>query len=210
MTKIIIVLVFTLCISIAYSQEFEGEIVYQCIYKSKIAGISNDSLNTLMGHTQKYFIKEGSFKVESDGTFYQWSIYKNSENKYYNKLSNSDTVTWTNGNINHDSVINSQVNKNISEILGYRCDEIILTTKSGIKKFYFNANSVLSTDPKKFINYEAGNWYDFLSISNSLPLRTIEDNEFSTYELIAKEIIPKKLENDFFNLPANTKIKESE
>ena len=118
-------------------------------------------------------------------------------------MSNSETILWIDGSVNPDSIIKVQLNKGVTEILGYKCDELILTCKSGTQKYYFNTK--LSVDTKLFANHKFGNWYDFLSKSNSLPLKAIVDNGQFTLESVATEVKEMKLDKIFFELPANTK-----
>ncbi len=68
---------------------------------------------------------------------------------------------WNDGAVNPDSVLKTELNKEVVDILGYKCDELILTCKSGVQKYYFN--SKLQIDPKLFENHKFGNWYQYLS-----------------------------------------------
>jgi hypothetical protein len=122
-------------------------------------------------------------------------------------MANSETLLWNDGAANSDEVIKAEVNKSVTEILGYKCDEIVLTCKSGIQKYYFNEK--LSVDPKLFVNHKFGNWYEFVSRSNSLPLKSIIDNKQCTIESIATEVMEMTLDRSIFELPANIKTMKS-
>src|SRR5882757_436883 len=87
------------------AQNFEGEIIYQNAYQSKIAGLTDEKFMALMGTEQDYFIKGASYKSVINGTLAQWQLYVPGENKLYTKMSNSDTAFWDNAAINPDSVI---------------------------------------------------------------------------------------------------------
>lgn len=95
----------------------------------------------------------------------------------------------------------------MAEVLGYKCDELVLTCKSGIQKYYFNTK--FSVNTKLYENHKFGNWYDFLSKSNSLPLKSIIDNGQFTLESVAIEVKEMKVDNTIFDLPANTKTMKS-
>ena len=95
----------------------------------------------------------------------------------------------------------------MTEILGYKCDELILTCKSGTQKYYFNSN--ISVDPNLFVNHKFGNWYDILAKSNSLPLKSLVDNEQFSLESVATEVKEMKLDKTLFELPANSKTMKS-
>ena len=122
-------------------------------------------------------------------------------------MSNSETVFWNDGNTNSDSVLNVEINKGVTEILGYKCDEVILTCKSGVQKYYFN--SKLSVDTKLFTNHKFGNWYDYLSKTNSLPLKSIIETAQFTMESVATEVKPMKLDTKTFELPTGIKTEKN-
>lgn len=207
MTKTITFLLATLFAITSFGQTFEGKIVYKNTYKSKMPNVSDEQFTTMMGSTQEYYIKNGDYKSVANGSFFQWQLYVNKENKLYSKMSNSETLLWNDGSTNSDQILKVEVNKNITEILGYKCDEVVLTCKSGTQKYYFN--SKLSVDTKLFANHKFGNWYDFLSKSNSLPLKSIVDNGQFTLESLAIEVREIKLDKTFFDLPANSKTMKS-
>jgi hypothetical protein len=203
-----ITFLFSILLAVAsYGQTFEGKVVYKNSYKSKMPNITDEQFTSMMGSTQEYYIKDGDYKSVANGSFFQWQLYINKDNKLFSKMKNSETLLWNDGGTNPDEVIKTEINKGVTEILGYKCDELILTCKSGIQKYYFNSN--LSVDKKLFSNHKFGNWFDFLSNSNSLPLKLIIDNGQFSLESIATEVAVMKLEKTFFELPANSKTMKS-
>lgn len=191
----------------AFGQGFEGKIIYANSYKSKNAKITDQQWTTMMGSNQEYFIKGGEYKSITNGTFVQWQQYSNKDNKLYTKMANSETLLWNDGSIQGDEVLKVEVNKKVTEILGYKCDEIILTCKSGVQKYYFNSKLAVKT--KLFANHKFGNWFDYLSKSNALPLKSIIDTAQFTMESIATEVKPTKLDPKMFELPADVKTQKS-
>ncbi|TBT97604.1 hypothetical protein CWI39_2849p0010, partial [Hamiltosporidium magnivora] len=178
MKKTITLLLSTLFVITFFGQTFEGKVVYKNAYKCKIPNVTDEQFTSMMGSTQEYFIKNGDYKSLANGTLFQSQHYINSENKLYTKMSNSDTYLWNDAATNPDEVIKFELNKGVIEILGYKCDELVLTCKSGIQKYYFN--SKLMVDTKLFVNHKFGNWYDLVSKSNALPLKLIiENTQFS-------------------------------
>ena len=109
--------------------------------------------------------------------------------------------------MNADEVLGSVLNKGVADVLGYKCDELILTCKSGIQKYYFN--SKLSVDTKLYANHKYGNWYDYLSKANALPLKIIIENPQFTMESLAVEIKPMQLDDKLFTLPTDAKTAKS-
>jgi hypothetical protein len=207
MTKTITFLLATLFAITSFGQTFEGKIGYKNTYKSKMPNVSDEQFTTMMGSTQEYFIKNGDYKSVANGSFFQWQLYVNKDNKLYSKMSNSETLLWNDGATNTDEILKAEVNKGVTEILGFKCDELVLTCKSGIQKYYFN--SKLSVVTKLFANHKFGNWYDFLSKSNSLPLKSIVDNGQFTLESVATEVKEMKLDKTFFELSADVKTMKS-
>jgi hypothetical protein len=201
-------LLLALLISISsFAQSFEGKIVYSNSLKSKMANVTDQQLTAMMGSTQEYFIKGGDYKSVSNGSFFKWQLYVNKDNKLYSKMANSEALLWNDGTENKDEIIKAEINKGVAEILGYKCDELILTCKSGTQKYYFN--SKLPVDAKLFVNHKYGNWYDFLLKSNSLPLKTIVENAQFILESVATEVKEMKLDKSLFDLPANAETNNS-
>ena len=204
-TKLLVL--FTLVAFYSNGQIFEGKIMYQNSYKSKMANFTDQQFSSMMGTIQEYLIKDGNYKSQTNGTFLQWQIYINKDNKLYNKMSNSPTILWNDGATNPDEVLKAELNKNVITILEHQCDELILTCKSGIQKYYFS--SKLKVDPKLYENHKFGNWSEYISRSNSLPLKMVIDSPQFTWECIAIEIKPMKLEDKEFQLPADSKVEKS-
>lgn len=207
MNKLLVFALITFSTLTVFGQNFEGKITYSNTYKNKNPQMTDQQWLSMMGGTQEYYIKGGNYKSVTNGTLMQWQLYVNSENKLYSKMSNSETVFWNDGLTNPDPIISIKLNKNVIKILGYECDELILTCKSGIQKYYFN--SILKIDVSLFENHKFGNWYDFLKESNSLPLKMIIDNAQFTMVNIATEVKEMKLNEKDFQLPENTKTAKS-
>jgi hypothetical protein len=188
----------------SYAQSFEGEVIYQNMYKSKIPSLTDEKFASLMGSTQEYFIKGDKYKSVSNGELLQWQLYVPMENKLYIKMSNNEAALWTDAGINSDSVISMVLNKKAIDILGYKCDELILNCKSGTQKYYFNAKLVI--DSKLFVNHKFGNWYYFVSKTNAVPLKMEIDNAQFTMTSTAVKVNPEKLEASVFQLPEGVKV----
>ena len=201
MTKIITFLIEILFSVVALGQSFEGKIVYSNSYKSKTPNVTDEQFTSMLGSTMDYYIKDGDYKAIVS-LLVQWQIYVNNDNKLYTKMANSDTLIWNDGATNPFEVVKSELKKGVTVILGYKCDELILTGKTGVQKYYFNTK--FSVDPKLFVNHKFANWFDLVSKSKSLPLKSITDVDQFSIESIATEIVPMKLEKTFFALPLNS------
>jgi hypothetical protein len=206
-SSILILLTAFLATTSTFGQSFEGKILYSNSYKSKIPNVTDEQFTSMMGSTQEYYIKNGDYKTIANGYYLQSQNYLNNENKIYTKMANSETFLWNDASTNTDEVLKSELNKKVTEILGYKCDELILTCISGIQKYYFN--SKLSVDAKLFVDHKLGNWYDFVSKAKALPLKSVIENAQFSLESIATNVTEMKLDNSFFALPTNAKSMKS-
>jgi len=207
MKKLTILFALLITLSAAIAQPFEGKIVYQNQYKSKLPNITDQQFTLMMGDKQDYFIKGAYYKTSTNGTFFQWQVYVPKDNKLYNKMANSESLLWIDAAVNPDEVIKAEVKKGVLNVLGYTCDEVTLTCKSGVQKYYFNTK--LKVDPKLFANFKYGNFYEYLSRAQALPLKmTIETPQF-VLESMATEVKPMTLEDKFFALPQGVKLEKS-
>jgi hypothetical protein len=204
MRKIITLIWITFSALTVFGQNFEGKISYSNTYKSEAIQMTNEQLKAMMGGTQKYYIKDGDYKSVSNGSLLQWQLYVNAENKLYTKMANSEIAFWNDGLINSDAVLKVELNKNVIQILGYDCDELILTCKSGIQKYYFNTS--IKVNLALFENHKFGNWYAFLKESKSLPLKMTISNAQFTMESIATEVKEMKLEASDLKLPTDQEV----
>lgn len=202
---LLIALVFVSLTS--FGQHFEGKITYKNSYKSKIPNVTDDQLTTMMGPQQDFFIKGGNYKAVTNGQMVQWQLYLNKDNKLYSKLVQSPVIYWNDGTAGAEDIIKTELNKGVIDILGYSCDEIILTTKSGAQKFY--SNSKLSLDPKHFENLKLVNWNEFAAKAKAWPLKLVLDTEQFTIESIATEVTPQKIEDKLFELPEGAVLEKN-
>jgi len=205
MTRIFFLL--TLSTIVSLGQTFEGKVTYQNTYKSKIPNVTDDLLTAMMGTSQEFNFKGGNYRSVSNGTFLQWQLYVQKHNKLYTKFSNSPSILWNDGAVNPDSVLKTELNKEVVDILGYKCDELIFTCKTGIQKYYFN--SKLQIDPKLFEHHKFGNWHHYLSQSKAVPLKMIIDNVQFSLVSMATNIQPQKIDDQLFALPVDAKIEKS-
>jgi hypothetical protein len=207
MKRILLFVLITFSTSTVFGQTFEGKITYANTFKSQNPQMTDQQLQSMMGETQEYFIKNGDYKNETNGTLMQWQLYVNSENKLFTKMTNSEIVFWNDGLVNSDSILNVKLNKNVINILGYDCDELIFTCESGIQKYYFN--SALKVNVSLFENHKLGNWYEYLKESKSLPLKIIMINSQFILESIATEVKEMTINENELKLPENQKIAKS-
>ena len=173
-------------------------------YKSKLLNVTDQQLISMLGSSQFYYIKDGNYISTTNGNTALWQLYVNSENKIYNKFNGSDTAFWNDASINQDEVLNVDIVQNAENILGYNCDELIFSCRSGLQKYYFS--SVLGVQSSLFSRHKFGNWFEFISRSNALPLKVVIENAQFTMESVATEIKQMPLEGSKFVLPVGTSV----
>lgn len=199
---------FLVCIAQALlAQSFEGKIIYQNTYRNKKSNNENFLLDSMMGTVQNYYIREGNYKSVTNGNLVQWQLYINSNNKLYNKYAGIEALLWNDGIENKDSVLRAEIHRNVIRVLGFDCDELILHCKSGDQKYYFI--KALAVDAELYKNHHFGNWYEVISRTGALPLKSIQTSTSFITESVAAEIIPMKLPDDFFILPGNLPVRKN-
>ena len=78
-------LLLTLSVAVI-AQNFEGKIIYQNTFTSKIPNVTDEMLTQMMGTSLEYILKEGNYKTSSNGTFLLWQLYVQKDNKLYTFL----------------------------------------------------------------------------------------------------------------------------
>ncbi len=207
MKRIVGSLVMTFFVFYAHAQNFEGKIVYANSYKSKNANLTTEQLTSMMGDTEEYYISNGRERTVMNGTVFQWQLYVREENKLYTKVSNYETVLWNDGAENKDTVLTTEIVKNVGTILHYPCDVLILTTNSGTEKYYYSDSLQLNADLYKQHAY--GNWNTVVSLTHAMPLKMILDKKDIYAEMIATSVTSTKLDDSLFVLPPGTKSVKS-
>lgn len=205
--KYIFTLLLSICYLVSSAQSFEGKVIYNASYESKIPNLSSEQFTTMAGNTLNYYMKGGNYRIDCNGTYINWQIYINSENKLYNKFSNTDIISWNDGAVNTDSILSVQLNKSAVDILGYKCDELIFNCKSGIQKYYFNSKFPINS--KLYSKQLYQNWYDYLKRANAVPLKIIIESAEANVTMMATAITPMKLDDTMFTLPAGAKTAEA-
>jgi len=190
-----------------YAQSFEGKVTYKNSYKSKIPNMTDEQFSTMMGTNQEYVIKGANYKTTMDGTLLQWQMYLPQDKKLYTKMSNSEAIFYNDATVNNEEVISAVINKGVTDVLGYKCDELILTCKSGVQKFYYNSG--LKLDGALFKDHKFGNWYEVLSRTNAVPLKISIDTPQFQMESVATQVKQQPVEGSIFTLPADAQLQKS-
>ena len=188
---IIISFILTSC----FGQEFEGEIVYQNSYKSK-SETKSEYLSQLFGNTHTYQIKNGNYKLDSNGTLLQWQIYIMQENKLFTKLAASEKIGIKDLIKEFNVVKDVKVNRKSTEILNHMCDEFIVRCENSTQKYYIDSS--LNFNPEVFKTSTFNHRFSFLSKNKIFPLKMIIEDETSICESTEVELKAEKIDESIF------------
>ncbi|MEJ1239571.1 hypothetical protein WBG78_15650 [Chryseolinea sp. T2] len=206
--KLLKVAVLLLAVSsVSLAQSFEGKIIYQNSYKSKTPNVTDAQFNEMMGTRQEYYIKGAEYMTATNGTFFQWQIYSSKSNLLYSKMSNSTSIFSNDGAASTDEIVKAEVNKGVTTILGHKCDELVLTCKNSVQKYYFSSEPKM--DASLYAKHKFGNWSEVLAKTNAMPLKIIMDNQQFSLESVATDVTTFKVSDKIFELPAGSKVEKS-
>jgi len=206
--KTMTIVCLTLFFSFSSSaQNFEGKIVYRNSYRSKLTNVSDTQFAVMMGSVNEYFIKGGDYKSLWNGSILQWQVYTRSDNKIYTKMATSGAVLWKDAAEADAEIISSEFHPAAIDILGYRCDELVLTTSRGVHKYYFSKR--LGADASLYTAHSFGGWNSYLSKAGALPLKMVVESEQFTVTSTAVEVKDMPLDAAFFKLPAEMSLAKS-
>lgn len=205
MKRILFILTISLITAITtLGQNFEGKVIYAGSYESKNPQVDSKQLSTIMGTEMEYLVKGEKYKSICNGGLLQWQLYNNKDYKLYTKNSNSEIVYWNDVRVNNDEILSVEINKKVTKVLGQKCDEIIFICKSGVQKYYYS--SKFSIDSKLYANHLFGNYYDYMSIANAIPLKSVVETDQFIFTGVAKKVKRMKLDDKEFELPPDAKI----
>jgi hypothetical protein len=190
-----------------FAQNFEGKIEFANTYKTLTPNVPESQWEMMMGSKMDYYIKNGFYKTITNGKLMKWQVYNQKENKLYTKLSSTEKIMWNDGAENTDQVIKAEINKGVKEIMGFLCDELVLTCKSGTQKYYFHP--AFSVDPAHFAQHKYSNWNEFISRSRALPLKMIIQNPNFIMESTAISYSKEKVSQKIFELPSGAMLEKS-
>ncbi len=208
MPTILFIFIASLLSVSAINENFEGKIIYQVRYHSRIPNVSSDQLTAMMGTEQEFYYKAGSYKSAVNGTSMEYMIYIADSSKIYMKMANMDLLMWTDVTKETDQILHTQLNKNTDTILGFACDELIIKAKNSTHKYYFN--TAFGINPIESANHKASNWSAYLSASKALPLKMIIETEQFIVESVAVQYKKEPLAASIIKIDPSLKIVQSQ
>ena len=155
--RYLLVIVFIIFVEVeAHSQQFNGNILYQNLYKSKLPNVTDDQLTQYMGIEQEYSIKDDTYMSKMKGMSMEYQVYDPKENRLLNKFIDNDTIYVMDASIKDDEVVEYEISDSDVNVLGYECKVLKIKSVNGSSEYYFS--SEINIDSKLFKNHKYGNW----------------------------------------------------
>ncbi len=183
---------------------FQGEIDYDVSYESNQKTVDPTQLQIMFGVKEQFFISAAGYKSMTDGQLIEMQLYNPAANRLYTKVPESDTLIWFDAGINYDSVIQFSIDPNADTILGYPCQALSFSSKSGSSKYFFS--NEFPIDPQPFRNHRFSNWAFVCEKTQALPLKMIIRNAQWTMTAVATVIRPMRLDSPFFKVPPGIQL----
>ena len=188
-----------LILSNVSAQFFEGVVEYDVTYRSHIMEVPSDQLAPKLGSKLKWYIKDGKYRKEYNGTTHSIEIYTNSnpvlevynpEAKHWNKI---PTV------FSEIEIQEVEVIEDSEVVLEKMCNEIVLTTSGGVCRLFYPKDMKLNAN--SFSGHMMGCWFEYLNLAGSMPLKMVMTSNEKTMEAKAISITPQSLKDDLFAKP---------
>ena len=204
------------CISYTYQGSFEGVITYKVdvVFTNKDLPYREYFEQKFGDSLEVFYSKKGDIlrKFHNAGERgYDFNLYLNSNNNYYSKWKNLDTIYYYQANDPFIKLISIDTG-NQDQILGYTCNSIVVKgidtigQQKVIQTYYYSGEPYL--DPELFQNYKDFYAYDIFKRTESpfLKLELDLDGYIVTYTAI--KIEHKSLNKKQFDLPIDFAFKE--
>lgn len=222
MIKLYLFLLLSLFGSACIAQSFEGSLKYNVeidvLGDSLINGaekrsvILND-INIPRGSIYYYYSSKGDyvsvFKKENDNII---QVFRKSDNLLYTLEANSIVVAAIDVTIDLEKKMGYpptiKVLPDKYQFNGLECSAVKVFWRAGTYTYYFKKD-FLTVNPENYNGFEYDQWYNFLLISNSLPIR-IEKEVNNFYRLIfsLENVIEEEFDASLLELPKMKENKE--
>lgn len=217
MKKIIVFLVLILVLK-GNAQSFEGKVEYvvstEILGDSLLHGVSKKKLvDKLISQgeipidTLNYIYSEkGDFvSIWKYGNIDMISNYIKKDNLLYNFVGDLNVVSAIDVTIDLEEKLgNSPVLKELGQkekVGTLECSIVEVRWKMGTYRYYFS-NSILKVDSELFKGYNYDQFYEFLKISNSLPVKIEKiTNDFFKSTYLLHSYNTKKVDKSIFTIP---------
>ena len=181
----------------AEAQDFEGEIVYSIVHKSRWSQLSDTIPYAATGTEMRSLYKDGYLKTFFNGSGMEWTLFNPKDNTVSEKSFRSNEIR-TRSSLSQPTVALSMERLPGKDIvMGYECDGTVFRL-SGISVSYFS-NKDLSLNPKHYKGFQIGYWDLMVSEMGAVPLKTVwETNDFistmTAVRISRRTVLPEEVE----------------
>jgi hypothetical protein len=200
--KTLIILIILISQNLIFSQDFEGEIIYELKYYNAENGeeIKDPNLKELLGTKSILLVKDGYNKQSFNSTYMSKQIFSPKDDRFYFRNQQvNDTLYYHDLKKDSNTNFKLKTEKLTVKILGYTCKKTTYKDSLVSADYYFA--SELKSDPKYFKNYKIGNRNRIQEKMKSLCLRYdfyIENLIIRATAIVLNE---RKLTNKELELP---------
>ena len=202
MHKTLIILLILIGIE-CNSQNFEGIITYEVKIENPNPELMSDSLFFSKSHntyTEKYYYKGNKYKsVATINGEIETELYDPINQRLYTYDKDEDIASWTNTTKRLNEIIGIKKSEKTIELLDLNCKALAFGLKNGIMFFIYSDEISLSAELYKEHKYNF--WFDFLNITNAIPLKIKIQTPFESRTLTAINIEKVELSDDEFKVP---------
>ncbi len=190
--------VLTYSMTIEFSGNMEGVVPNVDVYKKKLKETASFSKETT------YTYKGGDYRVDMVDTG-TTMIYRNKENTIYTKERNYNKFIVTEADIDLEKQMFgalpdiAQVETDVT-ILGRKCNKVVISYRAGVYEYYY-AKGFLKMDPVLYKGHTYNRWYEFLKISNALPLRIVKNTLGMSVIMDVVKIDTTEIDMKLFDIP---------
>jgi hypothetical protein len=210
MNKTLIILLLLIGIE-CNSQDFEGIITYEVKIENPNPELMSDSLffsKSQNTYIEKYYYKGNKYKsVATINGEKETELYDPINQRLYTYDQDEDIASWTDTTKRLDEIIGIKKSEKTIQLLEMNCKALAFGLKNGIMFFIYSDEITISAELFKEHKYNF--WFDFLNITNAIPLKIKVQTQFENRTLTAINIEKMKLSDDEFKVPKFEQIIKS-
>lgn len=210
MNKLIIMILILISFD-TFSQDkesFEGIIIYENIFESKVDSISSSHFENAYGKQTKYVLdKNGDYINLYKGSYITIQLFKKKDDIIYTVLTGRDTIFYNKTTEKIDDISNIKQTKKQISVLDKNCDEITYETSTTKYKYYYSNEFFI--DPKLYSNHYLGNWNKIVEITKSFPMKVILETDYFIMTSTAISVKKGTVEKRLFSLPPNIPVSKA-
>jgi hypothetical protein len=191
MKQLSVLFAILFCSGVLLGQNFQGTIEYAVSYRSHVASISSESLAPKYGDKRTLQIKEGAYRWVHNGKDVLEKIFTTGDQMIHTRKSGNAAWSSVAAMIGTDAIEDVEVLERSTSILGYPCNELILTCSSGTRSYIYSKTFPMNASA--FEGHMADLWYEYLNLAQAIPLKMVFSNKEYTVEMVATKVQKESL-----------------